>query len=72
MLVTICHCDCAELSEKLDNELRELRVAHQLLKEQNDELRHKMSFFIKVSGLNISTSLYSVKMILIGEHCRLE
>lgn len=38
-----------ELSEKLDSELREVKVTHQLLKEQNDDLRHKMSFFIRVS-----------------------
>ena len=39
-----------ELSERLDSELREVRVTHQQLKEQNDDLRHKMSFFIRVSN----------------------
>ena len=39
-----------ELNEKLDSELREVKVAHQLMKEQNDDLRHKMSFFIRVSS----------------------
>lgn len=37
-----------ELNERLDGELREMKVTHQLLKEQNDDLRHKMSFFIRV------------------------
>ena len=39
-----------ELSEKLDGEVREAKVAQQLMKEQNDDLRHKMSFFIRVSS----------------------
>ena len=42
-----------ELSEKLDSELREMKVTHQSLKEQNNDLRHKMSFFIRVSKINI-------------------
>ena len=45
-----------ELSEKLDSELREMKVTHQLLKEQNDDLRHKMSFFIRVSRISVSVS----------------
>ena len=58
-----------ELSERLDNELRELKVTHQLLKEQNDDLRRKMNFFIKVSIeiLNIISLQYN----LVGEHCGL-
>lgn len=40
-----------ELSEKLDSELKEVKIAHQQLKEQNDDLRHKMSFFIRVSSV---------------------
>ena len=39
-----------ELNEKLDGEVREAKVAQQLMKEQNDDLRHKMSFFIRVSS----------------------
>ena len=41
------------LNEKLDGELREVKVSHQLMKEQNDDLRHKMSFFIRVSSRRI-------------------
>lgn len=43
-----------ELSERLDSELREVKVTHQQLKEQNDDLRHKMSFFIRASRVNVS------------------
>ena len=42
-----------ELSEKLDGELREIKVTNQSMKEQNNDLRHKMSFFIRVSRINM-------------------
>ena len=58
-----------ELSERLDGELREVKVTHQQLKEQNDDLRHKMSFFIRVSKTIFSVSNQCVP---VGEHCRLE
>ena len=41
-----------ELSEKLDNELRELKMSCELLKEQNGDLQRKISFFIKV-GMSV-------------------
>ena len=37
-----------ESAEKLQSELRELRVQHYTLKEQHDELKEKMKFFTKV------------------------
>ena len=37
-----------ESAEKLQTELRELRVQHYTLKEQHDDLREKMKFFTKV------------------------
>ena len=58
-----------ELSERLDSELREVRVTHQQLKEQNDDLRHKMSFFIRVSNFSVSIVYHCIP---VGEHCRLE
>ncbi|XP_065916972.1 protein fantom-like isoform X2 [Dysidea avara] len=41
-----------ELSEKLDNELRELKMSCELLKEQNGDLQRKISFFIKESSVD--------------------
>ena len=41
-----------ESAEKLQTELREMRVQHYTLKEQHDDLKEKMKFFTKViSGL---------------------
>lgn len=37
-----------ESAEKLNAELRELRVQHYTLKEQYDDLKEKMKFFTKV------------------------
>jgi len=46
-VVTMVTC-IVELSEKLDCELREMKMSCELLKEQNGDLQRKMSFFIKV------------------------
>lgn len=37
-----------ESAEKLQTELRELRVQHFTVKEQHDDLKEKMKFFTKV------------------------
>ena len=37
-----------ESAEKLQTELREMRVQHYTLKEQHDDLKEKMKFFTKV------------------------
>ena len=37
-----------ESAEKLESELRGLRVQHYALKEQHDDLKEKMKFFTKV------------------------
>lgn len=39
-----------ESAEKLQSELREVRVQHYTLKEQHDDLKEKMKFFTKVTG----------------------
>lgn len=46
----LCHLVIiiVESAEKLNAELRELRVQHYTLKEQYDDLKEKMKFFTKV------------------------
>ena len=41
-------CCVAELSEKLNSELTELRVAYYQLKEEHQQLQDKMKFYSKV------------------------
>ncbi|XP_078365018.1 protein fantom-like isoform X2 [Oculina patagonica] len=41
-----------ESAEKLQSELRELRVQHYTLKEQHDDLKEKMKFFTKESAVD--------------------
>ena len=53
-----------ESAEKLQTELRELRVQHYTLKEQHDDLKEKMKFFTKV----ISRPLFTTIMHRIIEH----
>ena len=42
-----------ESAEKLQSELREVRVQHYTLKEQHDDLKEKMKFFTKVTAGSI-------------------
>lgn len=47
----------SESAEKLQSELRELRVQHYTLKEQHDDLKEKMKFFTKVSCSTVTKAV---------------
>ena len=61
-----------ESAEKLQAELRELRVQHYTLKEQHDDLKEKMKFFSKViygplqSATIINLKLQGYKLAFTG------
>ena len=50
LLMNSTAMSCVESAEKLQSELREVRVQHYTLKEQHDDLKEKMKFFTKVTG----------------------
>lgn len=78
--MTVCHTEktpwllmnstamsSVESAEKLQSELREVRVQHYTLKEQHDDLKEKMKFFTKVTGGRIFYVYDNVMLIIMSK-----